>query len=100
MMSAAFALYPGSKRYLLELDPDARMLPRVCLDRGRQTDFEQLELPLQQQVVQLLTGMSLERLGALGLYVEFMDVHSYEVLALLDPAADPATLPASGSSSA
>jgi hypothetical protein len=91
----AFELYPLSGNYLRSVAPDVHLWPRVFIARETESDFNQLGESLQAQVVQLLTGMPLQRLHGFGLRVEFVDVRSDELLATFDPAADPATLSAS-----
>jgi hypothetical protein len=63
---AVFSLHPLGRRELLRRVPDARILSRVCLDRESPSDFKRLATPMLEQVVQLLTGMSLDRLRACG----------------------------------
>lgn len=92
-----FALYPLSQDYLRSLGQSGHLWPRVFIGRETPADFEQLELPLQRHVIQLLTGLSLERLRELGLQVDFFDVRSCDFLVTYDPAADPATPSASDS---
>lgn len=97
MAGVAFELYALSSDYIREVAPDVSLWPRVFIARETAADFKQLGEPLQAQVAQLLTGMSLRRLHGLRIKVEFVDVHSDEVLGVLDPAVDPATPAASGS---
>lgn len=96
---ATFALYPLSSEYLRSLNPGVRLWPRVFIARESMSDFQQLDVSLQRQVIQLLTGMSPERLHELGLQVDFFDVKQDSFIATFVPHRDQATPAASAAGS-
>jgi hypothetical protein len=64
---ATFALKPGSRERLKERFGDAMHLrARVFISHETQADYEALRSDLASQVVQLLTGLSTERLTEVG----------------------------------
>lgn len=62
------------------LASESRQILRACLLRTH-SDFEQIDCPLQQQIIQLLTGMSPEQLRELGLQVDFFDTKNAKFIA-------------------
>ncbi len=57
-----FALDPASRERLRAVFENVRMHPRVFIAHETNEDFKQVHTDLLRQVVQLLTGVTLERL--------------------------------------
>ena len=64
---ATFALRPGEAERLRALLGDAvHVRSRVFIAHETSADMEQVDIAIAPQVVQLLTGVTIERLSAIG----------------------------------
>ena len=61
-----FRLDPLSRVQIQQTYPDLPRVASVFISFDQHKDLEQLPLPIWQQLVQLLTGLSFERINELG----------------------------------